>query len=113
MKTVIDSCKCSHLSPDGPEAKRAHLCMLCNNSSQEGYYTQQMWEGNLLFLLVKWKDFGQWFPQHQSGAVHYRQAKVSIPKCVKQANTARLSVCRSLAPRCCRLCKYTNITTAL
>lgn len=46
-----------------------------------------------------------------SSVVQYRQKEGQIA--AGQANLAEMSVCKSLAPRRCRLFKHTNITTAV
>ncbi len=105
MKTVSDSCKYSHLSPHGLRIE-IHPCLLCNNSSQERFSLLQMWEATLLFFLCPVNAFVTSSPPHQ---LLYSSAQTEEPQsCRSAANSVRLSVCESLAPRRCGLSKHTN-----
>ena len=87
--------------------------MLCNNSSQEHYCLRQIWEVNLLFFLNPEKALLCCYRHTSLNTIYYRQGKHRGHRAAGQANPARLSVCKSLAPSRCRLSKHTNITTAI
>lgn len=69
--------------------------MLCNNSSQAHSSLLQIWDAMLL-----------WCCYLHMGSMSL--AKQRKHRTAQQANPARLSVCKSLAPSCCRLSKHTN-----